>query len=46
MERRKTDIFSTFVFNDLQNSSLFFNPPFFFMILASKNKLTILISTI
>ncbi len=46
MERRKTDIFSTFVFNNLLNVSLIFYFPFSFLTLASKDKLTILISTI
>ena len=44
MERRKADIFSPFVFNNLQNSCLIFHPRFFCMTLAVDNFLTHLFS--
>jgi len=43
VERRKVDIFSTCVFNNLMKIAFIFYP-FFFMTLATEDRLTILVS--
>ena len=45
MERRKSDIFSAFVFNKLMNLNANFHP-FYFMAMASEDRLSILVSVI
>jgi hypothetical protein len=46
MERRKVDIFSTCVFNNLMKFCLIFYPFFFATTLAIRDRLTILFSMI